>query len=245
MIGYLLRRRFEVPAGNGWLTAAERQWFSDRRAAKRVSDWRLGRWTAKAAIGAYLERRPQPLPADIEVLAASDGAPVAFAAGRPLPLSLSLSHSHHRALCVVAAAGAALGCDLERIEPRSRAFVADYFTGAERAALTAVDAADRDLLTNLIWSAKESALKALRQGLRVDTRSVEVLVSAPPGRTWGRLEVICQGGGRSLTGRWTRLDDLLATIVCRPEAGEMVDLDDRTGGCAEVSGPLAAATHDR
>ncbi len=245
MIGYLVRRLSEMPAGNGWLTAKERLWFNERRSAKRVSDWRLGRWTAKAAIGAYQTRQTEPVPADIEVLAASDGAPGVFAAGHPLPLTLSLSHSHDRALCVVTAAGAVLGCDLERIEPRSQPFVASFFTRAERAALTAIGPVDRDLLVNLIWSAKESALKALRHGLRADTRSVEVLALTPPGQAGGRFEVTCQPEGLRLTGRWTRFEDLLATIVCRPAPDEIVDLDGRSGSSAEVPGPHPAAVHDR
>lgn len=62
--------------------------------------------------------------------------------------------------------------------PRSRrrdAFVRDYFIEEERAAFD--DFAreeDRRRAIALVWSAKESALKAMRVGLRVDTRSVSV-----------------------------------------------------------------------
>ena len=129
VIGFLLRRLSQVPADNGWLTTAERRWFNDRRSTKRVADWRLGRWTAKATVDAFLGSAG----------AAADpryggpggrrtAPPTSSPPGRPLPLALSLSHSHGRALCAVAEAGTVLGCDLERIEPRSREFVASYFT---------------------------------------------------------------------------------------------------------------------
>lgn len=48
-------------------------------------------------------------------------------------MTVSLSHRAGLALCTVAPAGVALGCDLEPVEPRSDAFVADYLTPAERA----------------------------------------------------------------------------------------------------------------
>ena len=218
MIGYLLRRRSDVPDANGWLTPAERCWFNDRRSAKRVADWRLGRWTAKAAIGAFLRLQGRPAVAAIEVLAAEDGAPEAFAGGRPLPLALSLSHSHGRALAAVAAAGTALGCDIERVEPRSAAFVADYLTPHERAALAAADEPRRDLLINLSWSAKESALKALRRGMRVDARTLEVTATGSSGHRWAPLEVAGASAGGALGGRWLRLEGYVLTIVSRPPA---------------------------
>jgi 4'-phosphopantetheinyl transferase len=76
-------------------------------------------------------------------------------------------------VCLVGPPGTALGCDLELIEPRSDAFVGDFLTSAEQA-LVAVTGAERDLVANLVWCGKESALKVLRTGLRRDTRSVEV-----------------------------------------------------------------------
>ena len=233
MIGFLLRQLSQVPADDGWLTAAERRWFNDRRSAKRIADWRLGRWTAKAAIGAFLERQARPRPVAIEILAAEDGAPGVFTNGRPLPVSLSLSHSHGRAVSVVAETGFALGCDIERIEPRSSAFVTSYFTRSECATLAAADSSGRDLLANLLWSAKESALKALRHGLRADTRAIEVVADRRSGELWGRLEVSSRSGGAVLAGHWTRLacvsrqcpDNFVLTVISRPTAGEIVDLD--------------------
>ena len=64
---------------------------------------------------------------------APSGAPEAFIAGRPRRMSsLSLSHSDGTAFCALAAAGASLGCDVEKVEPHSAAFLADYFTAEEQ-----------------------------------------------------------------------------------------------------------------
>jgi 4'-phosphopantetheinyl transferase len=62
------------------------------------------------------------------------------------------------------------------IELRSDAFVADYFT-AEEQPLVARASSPVDGLRLLapVSSGKESALKALREGLRLDTRCVIVM----------------------------------------------------------------------
>ena len=112
----------------------------------------------------------------------------------------------------------------ERIEPRSAAFISSYFTLQESTALEAIDKSSRNLLANLIWSAKESALKALRHGLRVDTRSMEVVADRQPGKPWSRLQVTAEGTSAPLAGSWTHLHDFVVTIVSRPKPEEIVDL---------------------
>jgi 4'-phosphopantetheinyl transferase len=67
-----------------------------------------------------------------------------------------------------------LGCDLEVIEPHSSAFITDYFTAEEQALIAKQPPSDRPLFPALLWSAKESVLKALRTGLRLDTRRVAI-----------------------------------------------------------------------
>jgi len=117
-------------------------------------------------------------------------------------------------------AGAALGCDLELIEPRSREFVQDFFTAGERARLERSTAADHPLLANLLWSAKESALKALRQGLRLDTRSVEVvavrLAEPADSGAWSPLSVRSHGTGDTFHGWWRRDGDCVVTLAAAP-----------------------------
>jgi 4'-phosphopantetheinyl transferase len=60
------------------------------------------------------------------------------------------------------------------VEARSPAFVEDYFSADEQALIADISLPERSLLLALLWSAKESALKALRVGLRLDTRCMSV-----------------------------------------------------------------------
>lgn len=101
-----------------------------------------------------------------------------------------------------------LGCDIEFIEPREPSFVRSFFTEVEmraveqvrhvlphldatppmRSALKCVAAiAADDLLATVIWSGKEAALKAMREGLRLDTQRIACLfgaLAAEPMQEW-------------------------------------------------------------
>jgi 4'-phosphopantetheinyl transferase len=203
---YWLIRKFEdVPDNDDWLSDAERNILAGFRFPKRRNDWRLGRWTAKKAICAY-QSRQDPVLASLEIRAAEDGAPEAFWDGMPGKVSLSISHSHGQGFCVVGPAEFSVGCDTERVEPREVQFFQDYFT-PEEIALLQNGQAERSLVAYLIWCAKESALKALRQGLRLDTRSIIVHPSfgAPEG-SWNTWTGRCMDSPRGFCG-WWRLQD--------------------------------------
>jgi 4'-phosphopantetheinyl transferase len=118
------------------------------------------------------------------------------------------------AVCAVAPPHVAVGCDLELVEPRSDAFVGDWFTPSEQALVSGATARDdRQLLANLVWSAKESALKVLQTGLRRATRSVEVDVVERTGHDrWARLVVRAEEG-QAFPGWWRRYGDFLLTVV--------------------------------
>ena len=122
------------------------------------------------------------------------------------------------AVCLVAASAVAVGCDIEIVEPRSEAFVRDYLTEAEQRLVGDAGPAG-DAVANLIWSAKESALKVLGTGLRRDTRSVEVAVDGlrPPERTWAELRVRTAEGA-VFPGWWRRSGSFLVT-ACWPGGG--------------------------
>lgn len=173
-IYWLEQTEADVPLDNHWLSPDEFDRLTVMRIPKRRADWRLGRWTAKQAVASFLNLRVDlPALATVEIRAASSGAPEVFLHDQPAPVTISLSHSSGIALCTIAAAGANFGCDLEKIEPRDDAFIADYFTVEEKLLIGSV-IEDRPLLLALLWSAKESALKALRTGLRLATTSVNV-----------------------------------------------------------------------
>lgn len=218
-IFWLEQSASDVPLGDQWLSGNERARFARLHIPKRRADWRLGRWTAKCAVSAYwnLPRDHEALAA-IELRPALSGAPELFLNGRPAPVALSLSHSRAAGFCIIAPDGVEVGCDLETIEQRSPAFLADYFTDEERDLVGRTTGADRDRTVTLLWSAKESTLKALRCGLRSDTRAVN---AAPAdgvethGEEWHRL---CAGhiSGRTFYGWWRASRDLIRTVVAHP-----------------------------
>ena len=204
MTAWLTRSLAEVPAGDGWLGASERATLERLTLAKRRSDWRLGRYTAKAAAAAFLgveDRR-------IEVVASPGGAPVAVLDGARTEVELSLSHRAGRAVAVVAPPGPAVGCDIELVEPRSAAFVRQWFADGERALVEAAPPDQRPWLANLIWSAKEAATKAIGEGLRLDVARARVtfgLGEAAPGTdAWRRLRVLWGDDAAAVQHGWFR-----------------------------------------
>jgi 4'-phosphopantetheinyl transferase len=164
--GWLSQHAADVPAGDDWLCGAERRVQHGLRLRRRRADWRLGRWTAKCAVGAWLGIEPERVAA----LRARDGGPEAWLDGSPLPVSLSISHRAGTALAVVGPASAGVGCDLELIEPRSGPFVREWLAPAEQRLVTDNPVDGYTLLANAIWSAKEAATKVLREGLRLNIR---------------------------------------------------------------------------
>jgi len=223
-IHWLTQTSLDPPGGEEWLTAGERATLARLHVAKRRSDWLLGRWTAKRALAASLGGVSRL--GRLEVRAAESGAPEVFLDGRAAPLTLSLSHAAGRGLCAVAAAGVALGCDLERIESRGRAFVADYFTDDEQRAIAAAPVPDRAYIVTLLWSAKESALKALREGLRLDTRSVAATVVGECSVDgWCPLSVRHGDSGRVFRGWWRREGGCMLTIVADPPPRPPISLN--------------------
>ncbi len=235
----------DVPAENNWLSAVETVQLSGLRFPKRRGDWRLGRWTVKRAVAAHLNLPAHPAAvAGIEIRPASSGAPDVFLAGEQAALAISLSHCAGKAICAVMPSPATVGCDLEMIEPRSEGFFDDYFTAEEKAMVAGTPAADRPCLLTLLWSAKESALKALRVGLRADTRSVVVsLIDPGPGsghgedaadpgsiHQWSRLRVDCENG-RVFRGWWRRTNRYVYTVVADPPPAAPILLDVTQASC--------------
>ncbi len=217
--GWLLQHLADVPADDGWLAAAEAARLATMRTAKRAAEFRLGRWTARRMLASWAGL---PCPPDrLEIRAAEDGAPEPWLDGRRLPFALSLSHRDGVALCVAGPEGTALGCDVERVEARPESFVAEWLDDREISGLADHAGAARDARVTLLWSAKESALKALRTGLRRDPRDVHVRVtSAVAADGFGELLLRCAADPAlgfpdavDLGGCWTQHGPLLATIA--------------------------------
>jgi len=223
---FLSQTLSHLPADDRWLAAAERDRASGFRFPKRRDDWLLGRWTAKQAVRFYLSLTGCEVPerASLEIRSAPDGAPEAFLAGDPVPVALALSHCRDQGFCVVAAAGVALGCDLEAIERRDPPFIEDYFNDSERDLITHAPAEEQPLLATLLWSAKESALKCLREGLRRDTRSVVVSLSGARKPGWNPLTACCEESGRAFYGWWLSEVHWVQTILAIESVREPISI---------------------
>ncbi len=216
---WLEQRESDVPRDDAWLTAAERARLSALRIPKRRTDWRLGRWTAKRALAAYFDFADHDASlAAIEIRTAACGAPEAYLGPEPAPVSISLSHREGLAACAVAYAGVQLGCDLELVEPRTNAFVADYFTAEEQQVVCWSAPSERERLIALMWSAKESALKALRAGLTLDTRSLQVCIAGNVGGSSGQWHPFHVGydDGPPYDGWWRIAGGLVRTFIAAP-----------------------------
>jgi len=222
---WLEQTEANVPAENYWLSTGEMSRVAALRFVKRRADWRLGRWTAKRAVASCLN-----LPADvqslqdIEIRAAPSGAPEVFLFNQRAPVILSISHRAGKALCVVGLSGASLGCDLELVELRDHSFLTEFFTMNEQKLVERAPTGERPVLETLLWSAKESALKSLRVGLRFDTASLDaspadIATRRPDGTDqeagWSPL-FLRRAGGQVFYGWWRCANNMVRTVVFNP-----------------------------
>jgi 4'-phosphopantetheinyl transferase len=218
----------EVPDAADWLSPTESARLAGLTFTKRHGEVRLARWTAKQAIASALglENDAATL-ARIEIRAASTGAPTVFLGDERAPVAVSMTDRADWAVCVVAPSGIAVGCDLELVEARTDAFVRDWFTPGEQDLVRGAGrGAERDLLANLVWSAKESALKVLETGLRRDTRSVEVdVVEGVGDERWARLVVRAEEGA-TFPGWWRRYGSFLLTFAAAADCAPPVPLEE-------------------
>lgn len=209
------------------LSAEERQKFGVLKTDKRRHDWLLGRWTAKRLLQAVIHaRHGVTLPLNrVNILPDADGAPL-VSINEYAPFTLSISHSKGTAFCgVIECEAWPLGVDIERIEPHSEVFVADYFTTAEVDRINSSPPRTHDVLVTAIWCAKEAVLKALRVGLRVDTWAVTCLIE-PPAKlplAWQPFGIALDGARLksavpALTGWWRVQNGYVLTLASRCSA---------------------------
>jgi 4'-phosphopantetheinyl transferase len=204
----------EIPVSREWLTAAEAARAAAMPFTKRRQEFLLRRWVCKKAVAGVTGLPVEPPDvARIDVTTLPTGAPSVLVDGDEVGLDVSLSDRAGWAVCVLGRGLGRLGCDLEVVEPRSPGFVTDFLTAREQKYVAAQPPVDRNRAANLIWSAKESALKVLQTGLRRDTRSVEVVVEDHPREDgWFRLEV-CTVEGEVFPGWWRRAGSFLLTVA--------------------------------
>ena len=122
-----------------------------------------------------------------------------------------------------------LGVDIERLERRSTEFQKQFFSTAERAHLTSHSNGRWALMQNIIWGAKEAAFKAIKTGLRSDTRWVTCLPALPddPKPGWHRVTIQWTKGTEGLQpgsydlpvlrGWWRQHQAFVINLAVRPD----------------------------
>lgn len=221
---WLARGEPSIPTGQVWLTEAEAGRAAGMRFTKRRTEYLLRRYAGKCAVAAALGLpEDPPTLGRIAVLNAPTGAPFVRLSGERIDTDISLTDRAGWAVCLLGADLRAVGVDLEIVEPRSPGFVRDFLTVAEqRLVAEAAASGQGHAAANLIWSAKEAALKVLRTGLRADTRTVGIELdpsdltgqgTAPGGSmgAWHRLTADTVIG--RLSGWWRRDGLFLLTVV--------------------------------
>ena len=215
---WLARGEDQVPAGREWLADREAERAASMRFTKRRTEYLLRRYAGKSAVAAAVGLPTDPASLGrIGVLNRMTGAPYVEVDGQGLGLDISLTDRAGWAVCLVGPDLGAVGVDLEIVEPRSDGFVRDFLTPDEQGVVgRAIGPEGHDAAANLIWSAKESALKVLRTGLRADTRTVEVAFAdeariADASGGWQRLTVT--SGAGAFPGWWRRDGVFLLTVV--------------------------------
>ncbi len=207
-----------------FLSPPEIQKLAGLLVPKRRNEWLHGRRIAKQLLFKRFPQIASSDPSQISVLNTSSGAPYfADANGMALPLALSFSHRAGWAACAVAdQPGLSIGIDLECIEPRADSFMETFFTVEEIAFARSVNGKQRNLWITLVWSLKEAVLKALGQGLRLDTRTVQVQPPATLTQVeteWQPIHVTCAQSAPSHWSAWfMRRDNLLITLAIREES---------------------------
>jgi 4'-phosphopantetheinyl transferase len=222
-----------------FLNPVEIPGLAAKRFLKRRTEWLHGRWVAKRLLQKSHPACKMRSLSEIVIAYEPGGAPYAsISGGEPLPGCLSITHSGPLAASALAfAPHLSVGIDLEKIEVRPAGFFETYFTPSENAYVQRCPPETLPETLTLIWSAKESTLKALRKGLALDTRQVEInlgeagcadtsgwrpfhaAVKAPTASTPG-------SNSWAFTGWWQVYQGYILTLAA---AGKADQLDQRLG----------------
>jgi 4'-phosphopantetheinyl transferase len=166
--------------------------FLEIKNLKRRSQWLHGRWTAKNLLQKYHPDCSSSPLSEILIKKSETGAPfAAHPIGRELSGSLSISHKDALAAsALVLESQARIGIDLERIESRMVEYFEAYLTSQELDTLETCRIGDQPLFLTLIWSAKESVLKAIGSRFQ-EPKDIEINVLLEEAKTdWAHYEIL-------------------------------------------------------
>lgn len=167
---------FLEEAKEDFLALQEKERLTCLRFQKRRQEWLHGRWVAKCLIKGVLSDFDGLTLSEIVIQNRLDGSPWAFVRGQEVQGDLSISHCEDWACAAFSrSTDITLGIDVEKVENRDPAFYTDYFTNREVKNKDLFPEIPKEKYYTFLWSAKESVLKALKLGLRIDTRKIEIL----------------------------------------------------------------------
>ncbi|MBB5046065.1 4'-phosphopantetheinyl transferase [Rhodopseudomonas rhenobacensis] len=170
----------------------EQALLTDRLAPSRRQSFLAGRRAAKTALSVLA---PGVSLREISVLPGLLQQPVAVVPGRS-NLQVTLSHAGTAAIAVAHPEACPMGVDLERAAPEAQSALGEQTTPRERALAQAVLPYDEHQRLLLLWCLKEALSKALRCGLTVPFRLLEVASLVPlPGGVRARFENFTQYEG--------------------------------------------------
>ncbi len=205
----------------GWLSKQEKQHYQNFRFTKRRDAWLMGRWAAKKLLSSVYPSFNGVAMNEISILNEANGSPTLLVYGFRVPGVLSLTHREGLA-CAAWVNGDAvkIGIDLEFVETKADVFIRDYFTAQESQLVFAAQPSQRALAASLVWSVKESLLKALQTGLRLDTRDVAVTVPVlEPSEQWKSIRVSqCATHTGFVNAAWRSIGDFVLTCAALGES---------------------------
>lgn len=142
------------------LVGGEAEYYGGLKFPKRRNEFLLGRWAAKSAVAAWIER---PQLDAIEIVPGVFQQPVVHASQRE-PVAVTLAHSRSITLALATGAGHPVGIDVEDFEPQQTEVIRTQ-VGRREIPAAAGELENEAHRLLLIWAAKEALSKALRSGL--------------------------------------------------------------------------------
>lgn len=207
--------------GEKFLSPQERERLTSLRFQKRRQEWLHGRWVAKHLIQRVLSDFGELTLSEISIENRADGSPWVFVKGEEVQGELSISHREGWACAAFSQnTEISLGIDVEKIEKRDPAFYMDYFTDREKVNRALISEMSEEMYYTFLWSTKEAALKALKLGLRIDTRKIEILlggfdtISRSFACSWFSISIQVLGVGENWTGFGYIREQFVMTLAC-------------------------------
>jgi len=219
----------EVKAVHEFLNEGEREIYWGFKTRKRQLEWLAGRVAIKSLYSRVNNLNVSS--AELIVERETSGLPYLVERGERASGRISISHNAGWVAVCQSDSELRIGIDLEEIRSRDPAFLTDYFSQAEQEQIMNGGIHTLDFRTNLIWSAKESVLKAISTGLGTDPLKVEIdgLHSFEKKNGWS---VLSAGYPEDKTQTsWkiyyrNRIDTVLT--LCVPDFAESVELNEIT-----------------